>query len=394
MMIAFALILTACGGKESKEDVINSIEEKSDEVESYSTEMKLDIKVFDDNDTVTEESNGVLKVDMNEKTQESSGKMTQDGQIVEYYSTEETTYAQENDSGWMDMTAEADNFKHEETKYEGVAQIITNLKDEEDVEMEEEDGKFIFSFKGTNEKVYKALEEPYSLSFEDADTKDIEHDLTITVDSETYLIEELTNTMSLEVDGEKAKIIIGHTFDKINEIDAIEIPQEVIDEAEAQDVSNDMFNQDQDEGKEEETEEETEGENAAANATGEEETRVFTNDQGGITIKMVYYYKGDTVTKQTTENVIPYDAVGVETKEEAQALFDPEAEKMQGVDGITQEMTYTDTEAIETLEVNYENINFEEAQDLPGMELSGNFENGISMEQSANLLLEQGFQEE
>lgn len=383
MMVAIALLLAACGGKESKEDVVNSIKEKVDEVEKYHTEMIIDIKVLDESDTVTDKSEGILKVTMNEKTLESTGEMIQDTEKITYYSTEEATYAQENDFGWEDMTAYEDDFKHTETNYESVAKIISDLKDEEDVEMEEEDGKFVFSFTGKNSNVFKALEKPYTLTLPGVDTEDVEHDLTITVDSETYYIEQLTNKMSATLDGEKAEILIDHTYDQINEIDDIVIPQEVIDEAEALEAATNEPAE-----KEEEKEEDK---NETDSSNEEEQTRIFEMEQPGILTTMTYYYKGDNVTKQGTENVIDYDGLGLTSKEEAQEIFDPEIAKMQGIDGVTHEMEYTDTQAVEKLMIDYENLDFEAAKDMPGLELSGDYENGISMEASAQILLEQGF---
>lgn len=386
MMLAIALILTACGGKESKEDVINTIEENIDEVEKYYTEMKLDVKVSNDSDEVIDENKGVLKVSMNENTLESSGEMLENSEVLKYYSTGDATYAQVNDDGWEDMTAQEDDFKHTETNYKSVAQIVMDLKDEDAVEMEEKDGKFIFSFKGKSEEVYQALEEPYSLALAGADINKIKHNLTITVDSETYFIEQLKTEMSVALEGEKIDIKIDHTYGKINEIDDIEIPQEVIDEAE--EVTNSIFDKDEDK-------DENEDKNKEENATGsdEEETRVFEMDQAGIVTTMTYYYKGDEVTKQATKNIIDYEGIGLSSKEEAQELFDPEIAKMQGIDGVSQEMEYSDTEAIESLVIDYEILDFDQAKDMPGLELSGNYENGISMEASAQMLLEQGFEE-
>src|SRR5699024_2012709 len=65
-----------------------------------------------------------------------------------------------------------------------------------------------------------------------ADIEDLEHDFTIVVDRETYFIEEIQSDMSVEVDNEKLAIAIAHTYDKINDIEDIEIPEEVLAAAE------------------------------------------------------------------------------------------------------------------------------------------------------------------
>ncbi len=389
MLMAAALVLAACGS-ESKEDVIDSIEEKADEVEKYYMETTLDVTGFDADDNVVDESTGELHVYIDESTGESSGEMIQDSQIIEYYSTNEATYAQMDDSGWEDMAGAEEQFDQSDTEYGDVAQIIIDLKDDEDFEMEAEDDTFTFTFEGKSEDVYNALENPYSLTFTGLDVEDIEQELTITVDSETYHIEHLQAKLVAEKDGEKLEMNIDHVYEQINDIDDISIPEDVVTAVEEADEANDdIFG---DDGEEESNEEEEEDETAADD--GEEKTRTFRAEEPGIQATITYYYQGDNVTKQTTENVIDYEAVGLESKDEAKEMFDPESEQFQGVDGVTHEMIYEDDQATELLEVDYENLDFDEAGNLPGMMFEeGAEEYGISMEQSADMLLEQGFEE-
>lgn len=125
----------------------------------------------------------------------------------------------------------------------------------------------------------------------------------------------------------------------------------------------------------------------------DEDKRVFELDQDGIEITLTYYHVDDEVTKQRTKNVIDYEATGISSKEQAKELFDPEIAKMKGIKGVSHKMTYSNSEAIEELEIDYEKIDMDEAKELPGMELSGDLENGISMEASADMLLNQGFAE-
>lgn len=394
MMIAIALILTACG-KESKEDVINSIEENAGDVETYHTEATLNIAAFE-NDQVVDESEAVLNIDMIEDTVESSGEMIQDGEKMNYYSTEDATYVQVSGGSWEDLTAQEENFKQSEMVYESIAQIVIDLKDEEDFEMEEKDDTFVFTFQGKSQEVYDALEGPYQLSIAGAETKDVEHDLTITVDSETYFVEKVTNEMVVEVDHEKLEISIDHSYDKFNEIDAIEVPDEVVEEAEAAATSG-IFDEDEEENEEVNEDEDKEDEEKADETdtdNGDLEERVFEAEEMGITNTITYYYKGDKVITQEARNVLPFETIGVETKEEAQEIFEPESEKFQDVEGLTHEMEYTDTEAIEILKVDYDNLDFDAARGLPGMVFDGDAEkNGVSMERSAELLLGEGFVE-
>ena len=77
-----------------------------------------------------------------------------------------------------------------------------------------------------------------------------------------------------------------------------------------------------------------------------EETRTFEMNEGGIDSTLVYTYSGDEVISQDAENI-----------------------------------------------VNYEELDYDEAQNVTGIELEGNPEEGVSMERSAEMLESQGYTE-
>lgn len=385
LLMFIALILAACGS-ESKEDVIDSVKEHMDEVESYETELDLDITVSVDGD-VFDQGLSHLKVAMNEKTLENSGVATQEDQKIEYYSTKDATYAQVNDMGWEDATAQEDQYKVLESDYKSVAQVLVDLKDVEDLEMEKEDDTFVFTFTGKSEDVFKAMEPPYNLEVEGAEIKDIEHDLTIIVDSETYYIEEINSDMSVEVESEKLEIVIAHSYNKFNEIDEVEIPEEVIAEADSAQAVEEEEDEEEEVNEDEDKEDNT-------SADGELEARTFVAEEMGMELTLVYYHQGDKVVKQTSETIIPYEAIGVESKEEAKEMFEPQLEQMQGVDGLISEMDFGDDALTEFMEVNYEELDFDAARGLPGIMFDEEAEkSGVSMEKSAQMLLEQGYTE-
>lgn len=123
-------------------------------------------------------------------------------------------------------------------------------------------------------------------------------------------------------------------------------------------------------------------------------TRTFKLEQGGVSSTMVYTAKGDKVTKQTTENVINYETTELASKEAAQQQLQPLSEPFQNIEGLTHNIKYEDSQAIETMVVDYEIVDFDEIKDLPGMSFDeGVKENGISMKKSAKLLEESGYVE-
>lgn len=129
-------------------------------------------------------------------------------------------------------------------------------------------------------------------------------------------------------------------------------------------------------------------------ACGSESTRTFALKQDGITTTMVYTTKGDKVTKQTTENIVQYDLAGITSKEQAQEIFAPLVEQFQDIKGITHQLEYEDSKAIETLAIDYEIADYDDIKNLPGMEFSKDpKDQGVSMKKSIEILEKQGFKE-
>jgi len=126
----------------------------------------------------------------------------------------------------------------------------------------------------------------------------------------------------------------------------------------------------------------------------EEETRTFYIEEGGIELTLVYTYRGDEVLKQSTEIIIEYETFDLETKDEAEEFFSRFINNELGnIDGITYSINYHEDHVTEKITVGFEVVNIGEIKDLPGMNFQGDVENGISMNESAKLLIEEGFQE-
>lgn len=126
-------------------------------------------------------------------------------------------------------------------------------------------------------------------------------------------------------------------------------------------------------------------------AGAQEETTTYVAEANGVTMELTYYHTGDTVTKQTANNKIPYTSMGVTDAEGAKAILDPIAIQYQNVAGITHNIEYTDTEVIETLEIDYATLDYDKAKTIPGITMDENAKNGVSLEKSEQLLLSQGY---
>ncbi|TLG77285.1 YehR family lipoprotein [Culicoidibacter larvae] len=126
-------------------------------------------------------------------------------------------------------------------------------------------------------------------------------------------------------------------------------------------------------------------------ATPQEETTTYVAESNGVTMELTYYHTGDNVTKQTANNKIPYTSIGVTNAEDAKAILDPVAVQYQNVAGIKHSVEYTDTEVIETLEIDYATLDYDKAKTIPGITMDENAKNGVSLEKSEKLLLSQGY---
>lgn len=125
-----------------------------------------------------------------------------------------------------------------------------------------------------------------------------------------------------------------------------------------------------------------------------ETTRTFELEQGGVLSTLVYTAKGDQVIEQRTENIINYELAGFPSKEAAQEQLEPMSESFQNVEGMIHSIEYDDLQAVESMTIDYEAIDFDALANLPGMSVDESAkENGVSMEKSVEMLEEAGYVE-
>ncbi|HLQ97799.1 MAG TPA: YehR family protein [Candidatus Dormibacteraeota bacterium] len=115
-------------------------------------------------------------------------------------------------------------------------------------------------------------------------------------------------------------------------------------------------------------------------------------EQNGVNMKLTYKAEGDKVIEQTSDNVIPYEAIGATNAEEAEETLAELVESYQSIEGITHNIEYQDDQAIESVTTNYEEIDMEAASELDGAVFEGDISQGISLQQSVNMLVQQGFE--
>lgn len=235
-MFIFAVIFTACGSNQSlsNEEIISKLENHADEVDSYHAEININVDLFEDGDAI-QNSSASLKVDMIESTMESSGEIIEESDGAQmktlYYSTEGATYANMNDEGWQDFTAQQQIFQQNDSTYPALVKLILDIKDEDGITFTDDGDHYVLSFNDKSQVVFEAFEAPYSLSVVGFDSAEMEHDLNIYINQDTFYINHLQYTVTGEHENYVIEMGIDHKYENMNGITEIEIPQEVIDEA-------------------------------------------------------------------------------------------------------------------------------------------------------------------
>ncbi|KRM97098.1 hypothetical protein FC19_GL000206 [Liquorilactobacillus aquaticus DSM 21051] len=107
----------------------------------------------------------------------------------------------------------------------------------------------------------------------------------------------------------------------------------------------------------------------------------------GTDTRLTYYARRDKVTRQETRSIVLYSALGVTDKESAQQILVPFSKRFQGIDGLTEKITYKKTYAQEELTIDYSKVDIEKIRNLPGMRYSSSTKsNNISLKRSETLL--------
>ena len=112
-------------------------------------------------------------------------------------------------------------------------------------------------------------------------------------------------------------------------------------------------------------------------------------------LRLTYYYKGDIVTKQTTNSFWSYKTLGATKKEDVKDRIDKASQMYQNIEGIKEKVTYEEKGVKEIVEINFNKVDFDKLATLPGMYTDKNTRKSkkVSMEASKELLTSKGFKE-
>jgi len=117
----------------------------------------------------------------------------------------------------------------------------------------------------------------------------------------------------------------------------------------------------------------------------------YTIEEDGISITMTFKHKDDKITEQTMENVMPYEVMGLESKEQAEALFGMVMGEMEDIPGVKHDVKYKKNELVQTMVVDYKKASSGDAMDMGGMFFDADFDDSLSMSEMDEMLISQGF---
>lgn len=120
-------------------------------------------------------------------------------------------------------------------------------------------------------------------------------------------------------------------------------------------------------------------------------TKSFVIEQDGISVTTTYTHKGDTVTAQSTETTMSYEAVGIESKEEAESLDEELIEEFKDTNGVEMITNYKDKEATVTIKLDYTKISKEDFKKLTGEDFDGDLSKDVSLEETEKNMEKAGF---
>ena len=126
-------------------------------------------------------------------------------------------------------------------------------------------------------------------------------------------------------------------------------------------------------------------------------TKTFVKEQNGVKVTLVYTYieSEDKVVKQTSKTEALFPAFKGRDIEQVKKQLQDASAKFQGIKGIKETVDIQEDKFIEEVEVDYSELDYEKAKNLPGMIFSGDpTKTKVSMEKSEKMLMTHGFEEQ
>lgn len=136
---------------------------------------------------------------------------------------------------------------------------------------------------------------------------------------------------------------------------------------------------------------------AACSNRRETATKTYALEDSGLKTTQVFTYieKEDKIIKQVTISEGTYaEFQPGKTKEEIIKMIEPITKKFEGIKGIKYSIDYKDESFVETIEIDYENLDYEKAKVALDEEFQDPSKGIVSMKITEKALLEDGYVEQ
>ena len=128
---------------------------------------------------------------------------------------------------------------------------------------------------------------------------------------------------------------------------------------------------------------------------GETQQKTFVMDKDNTKTEIEYTYndKTDKVASQKMESELTYEYLEFADEEEAKAELEPSLDEFNSIKGVTYELDFKDDRVIETTTIDFNTLDVDDADKIPGFTFDGDPTDGISMEETTKSLKATGFSE-
>lgn len=116
-----------------------------------------------------------------------------------------------------------------------------------------------------------------------------------------------------------------------------------------------------------------------------------TEDHKNITIK--FEHKGDDITKLSQKEIISFESLGVDNANDAQVLLDSKVDMIPSIEGYENKIKVTENNVVETIKIDFDKIDSNKINEIPGLNFIGDPSENISLEKSIKELKKSGFKE-
>lgn len=114
-------------------------------------------------------------------------------------------------------------------------------------------------------------------------------------------------------------------------------------------------------------------------------------DHKNITIE--FKHKGDDITKLSQKEIISFESLGVDNANDAQVLLDSKVDMIPSIEGYENKIKVTENHVVETIKIDFDKIDDDKINEIPGLNFIGDPSKNISLEKSIKELKKSGFKE-